>query len=1571
MDAHKTSLNVRDALSYLDRVKYTFADQTQVYDRFLTIMKDFKSQGIDTPGVIDRVSTLFRGHPSLIQGFNTFLPPGYRIECSVSNEPGTGPDGQPAGGTTITVTTPMGMTTRTQLSGSEAAAVAAAGASSTTTTTLAAAATAGQGAAPSEVGATPTPTTGDAAQANNTQVKPEPATSAPPTSGAGTAAAPTSSMHISNLPAPVAAMQAQAQPGGAGASTPMATTPGAATVLTNSMGPSGGGAAEAAQTSGAAGAAGAAAATTTATPAGSGPAPGAHTQQQQQQQQQQQAQARPPMEFNHAINYVNKIKNRFVREPETYKAFLEILQTYQKEGRAIQDVYAQVTTLFHSAPDLLDEFKQFLPDTSAEGQAAAAASQAAPAATQGRGQAASAVGGAAAANNAGGKRAAPTSSASASAPAPATKRSKNASGKDTPPTGGASSAAAGGQGGGGRGKGKRKANEGRAGKGAASPADPHAMYHSDSPSVAGDPHQQAAAAAAAYYYGGAPPPVLAQQQQQHQQQQQQQQQQQLVAAQYGMPSGPAPVYAYEPPAPAPAPEPLLPPKPVPSQPDLAFFNRVKVHCKDQETYHEFLKLVNLYTQQLIDLTALVARAWLFLHQDSALWTEFKDLVGWVHAEPFVDGVLGDPGHRVELDAYGHRVVENVPREDGPRWRKSHGDAGKWWETYGPSYRRLPPSEISLNCSGRDALCWEVLNDEWVSQPSWQSDEGFVDKYKNPYEAALHRTEEERHEYDYYIEANLRTVALLEPIATRIALMEADERASFRLKPGLGNQSKSIYQRVLKKVYGKEQGLEVIQALHENPCVAVPIVLARLKQKDEEWKRAYREWNRVWRESDAKNFLKALDNQAFAIKANDKRFLNTKALVSEIESLRREQKQRAYGLPDHPKPRGYHLSYPITDRQAVFDATRLILSFLDRTYIVSFADKPKVDAFLQEFLALVFAIPADELVREVNVLTPDDDEAGSLADGASDVGTPAFGDALEAALNATAGVAGVGGLSVGNRKGKKGGDLRKKALRKTVVQDGAVGAPVGPTRGRKRTAAGAVASAGSTPASRAGSPVGGAGSGTDADSLMADGQAGAAGPEDTPGPEEGVAAAESREETPLEAASGAGVKADELGSESQLNGGDGDADDLPEVIVPVEPKPHARTDRRKAYNVFANSTLYCMLRLFQVLQQRLTQLRNAAAVLAVPPEPQPITPTHVPSLSPALSYAPAKGAGWPESSDFYYRRALALCEKMFEGAIDQLAFEEALRRVMATNGYLLFTVDRTLTSILKLSLTAVSDAKTRDLIGLLREDRSHPDRSTHTQQIAYRTQAEAIIGSEENLYRIEFAPADADDGTADALLGFMRFQLVGKDMVGPEDLGAAEREWAEYVAAYVRLPRTPGLAVEPRVPYLARNLRQLGIPPPPTPAAAADVRPAIPKGLRIVSGLQSKICLRTYKLFFCAESEDVLIRKNRTRRSEADEREIQAKKAARVSRWLDRRRAEFQSRPAEETLAATKKEESGTTAPAPATVATAEPTKSTEAHTDVAVPASSKAAPVATEQAGKEEPAAVAAVEGGDVEMAST
>lgn len=79
-------LKVEDALSYLDLVKFKFGSTPQVYNDFLDIMKEFKSQSIDTPGVIQRVSNLFKGYPELIVGFNTFLPPGYKIEVQRSDQ---------------------------------------------------------------------------------------------------------------------------------------------------------------------------------------------------------------------------------------------------------------------------------------------------------------------------------------------------------------------------------------------------------------------------------------------------------------------------------------------------------------------------------------------------------------------------------------------------------------------------------------------------------------------------------------------------------------------------------------------------------------------------------------------------------------------------------------------------------------------------------------------------------------------------------------------------------------------------------------------------------------------------------------------------------------------------------------------------------------------------------------------------------------------------------------------------------------------------------------------------------------------------------------------------------------------------------------------------------------------------------------------------------------------------------------------------------------------------------------------------------------------------------------------
>ncbi|KAF3941004.1 hypothetical protein ABW19_dt0210519 [Dactylella cylindrospora] len=94
-------LTVKDALSYLDKIKTQFAERPDIYNEFLDIMRNFKSQKIDAPGAIEQVVTLFAGETYLLQGFNTFLPPDYQIECSSS----------PSGSNSVSVVTPQGRTT--------------------------------------------------------------------------------------------------------------------------------------------------------------------------------------------------------------------------------------------------------------------------------------------------------------------------------------------------------------------------------------------------------------------------------------------------------------------------------------------------------------------------------------------------------------------------------------------------------------------------------------------------------------------------------------------------------------------------------------------------------------------------------------------------------------------------------------------------------------------------------------------------------------------------------------------------------------------------------------------------------------------------------------------------------------------------------------------------------------------------------------------------------------------------------------------------------------------------------------------------------------------------------------------------------------------------------------------------------------------------------------------------------------------------------------------------------------------------------------------------------------------
>lgn len=378
----------------------------------------------------------------------------------------------------------------------------------------------------------------------------------------------------------------------------------------------------------------------------------------------------------------------------------------------------------------------------------------------------------------------------------------------------------------------------------------------------------------------------------------------------------------------------------PSQEEFAFFDRVKKYIGNKQTFNEFLKLCNLYSTDLIDRHVLVKRAAGYIGSNPELMAWFKRFM--------------------HVDEPEDKIIEPKPRVEPGIVNLSH------CRSLGPSYRLLPKRERQKPCSGRDQLCYSVLNDEWASHPTWASeDSGFVAHRKNQYEDALHRIEEDRHDYDHHIEACTRTIQLIEPIVQQFLVMSEAERAAFKLPPGLGGQSEAIYQRVIKKIYDRQRGEKIIQEMFERPCHVLPILLFRLKQKSEEWKASQREWDKIWREQMQRAYWRSLDHQAIASKGIDKKLFVAKHLQNEIQSKFEECKnlrKTGFQVPKH------QYEFTFDDPAVLIDVTHLLLTFIDRNSAGFGADPQKVTNFIKDFIPLFFNMDRESFHLYMNEVT---------------------------------------------------------------------------------------------------------------------------------------------------------------------------------------------------------------------------------------------------------------------------------------------------------------------------------------------------------------------------------------------------------------------------------------------------------------------------------------------------------------------------------------------------------------------------------------------------------------------------
>eukprot|EP00698_Gefionella_okellyi_P000535 TRINITY_DN1047_c0_g1_i1.p1 TRINITY_DN1047_c0_g1~~TRINITY_DN1047_c0_g1_i1.p1 ORF type:complete len:1080 (-),score=264.31 TRINITY_DN1047_c0_g1_i1:62-3301(-) len=299
--------------------------------------------------------------------------------------------------------------------------------------------------------------------------------------------------------------------------------------------------------------------------------------------------------------------------------------------------------------------------------------------------------------------------------------------------------------------------------------------------------------------------------------------------------------------------PILPAVPIPAdaRAEMMFFEKVKRRLAAPVVYKEFLKCLNLFSQGVLVRQELLTLVRDLLGKHPDLFKEFKRFL--------------QTGSDAQQNGQTH-----VPFSELEFTTTS---------AYGPSYRQLPSSYPVRTCTGRMYVQDDrvLFNDRLVSVPMGSEDFAFKSSRKNASEEQLFRTEDDRFELDVVIEQNHAAMLAIYTMLERLKDLKSVEQERFDWSPIFA----PLYIKAINRLYG-EKAPDIMACVRREPQFVLPFILRRMQQKDGEWRRAKREWNRTWSEVYERNYSKSLDHQSMMFKANEKRNLSSKALVGEIK-----------------------------------------------------------------------------------------------------------------------------------------------------------------------------------------------------------------------------------------------------------------------------------------------------------------------------------------------------------------------------------------------------------------------------------------------------------------------------------------------------------------------------------------------------------------------------------------------------------------------------------------------------------------------------------------------------------------
>lgn len=295
--------------------------------------------------------------------------------------------------------------------------------------------------------------------------------------------------------------------------------------------------------------------------------------------------------------------------------------------------------------------------------------------------------------------------------------------------------------------------------------------------------------------------------------------------------------------------------------------------------------------------------------------------------------------------------------------------------------------------------------------------------------------------------------------------------------------------------------------------------------------------------------------------------------------------------------------------------------------------------------------------------------------------------------------------------------------------------------------------------------------------------------------------------------------------------------------------------RSEYHMYCNLPIYCFVRMFLILYERLYNLyaseADVAADIRRAMESKPATKLQMIDKYPSDFF---EDVG-PTAN--YYQQVLDRIHEVVRTEADTAHLEEILRRYYLHSGWMLYSVDKLLQALTRFA-TAIKNGeskdKTWDIWMNFRKDRIREE-TTFADELAYRKKVEKDI-KEGEMYRITYVSWTAKDDAYCRLTKLLQENASKKVLIrlfhrDDPTFNLSELDeiqlWATYVNSYTSIPHTEGVPADRiHMPFLRRQM--------PTPEDQDD---AI-DGVSASEKLSARISPDTYKPSFTPDQVDWLV-----------------------------------------------------------------------------------------------------------------